>query len=1266
MNMFLINGTLAFLGRGQESHRLPLAERFVVPDIEENQHIPAASSEAAGGEEKEQQRVWETVDSSDPRGRSTLRIDAQKRPTRIRQRTPCDEWLGRSPQQVIRGEPGAGKSTLLRYIALDLLRPEPTMRRIARRWGEHLPVWVPFPFWTQQIASGNNLTSFKDILRSWFHQFDQDDLWSFVEQALEDQRLLLLVDGLDEWRDEVAAQTALDQLVVFVRDRRVPALLVSRPHGYDRLRGGIPGWPVCTLAPLSTEQQEQLAQIWYRADAHRHAGNKSKEEIAKSAAVRSNEFRRELETETHLAELAGVPLLLGLLIRLSLEQQQLPRNRFAAYEAMIDLLLEYHPIHRRKAARLAGTSTTSSANAADRLSIDDIKEVFADLAWRMQTDQPEGLVSSDVARHWIEDYAGASHGLGLSQPDARAVASGLIGLGATEYGLLVNKSPSEIGFFHRTCQETLAARRLRSLEVTQQLQTLVGRAGDVLWREVLLAFIHRAEKPFLRDAILQLQDAYKSADISSQLNIESLLAEIGFSEARLFPDDQKGLIAQTFKQIHRGDYVPHKEHLMRVVCGALGAESRPPREAVRSQIHKWFPCRMRYRAGPLGAIGKWSRTPETDTILIDNLHDEEASNCYAAASALAECAAGDTDMAKELKSLARHSCNRMTRASALKALLKGWPIDEDILKLAHLNRECGAPEPTLVAVDILIQKGLQTEAEKNSILKITKDFRWYELSLASRIDLPLTLIRGWPRDSEIRSAALEGGDKPAWTRGVMDHEASFQILFVGYPNDDAAAEVIIKQFQKGFHLYAYYFGGPDKLLEYSRAWQSHQKLRDDFENLFLSERDRLAFHQIDFLGACPTPKIRDTIIEMLKQRQGVTGFAIQALLRVWGCADSQVAAALKEFVEAHSSQCWEAREFVTLLPIDPVAMRKQLVAELSHASEPHDEWILTALRTLDQDLNADDIITAALKLDLSKRQLHRGAAAELIAHGRRDPRIRKLAIDLLQSHDAPFEAISIGFENDNELRQEVLRNCHTLPITLSEILVEHLDRMSLDDDYSLNLLQRFDDEGYESVKIPAAVALARRLSRREVSDQGKVCHFTKLLTVVGYDYEGRRQAALAALIVLNKFELIADKDQERVIRDLFSSWVDRDRRFQMVVANHWGQLETFVGVAKLEEIVSKYFDERALGLLVSRFPSTSPLLRWLWRRHLKRSGLQVSDTGQLDLMAKMMPGAGSVRENCLQLISNGFLVTIRRHVQRSMRRFCLPTISRTMFRCPML
>src|SRR5205807_316119 len=202
-------------------------------------------------------------------------------------------------------------------------------------------------------------------------------------------------------------------------------------------------------------------------------------------------------------------------------------------------------------------------SAADRLSIDDIKEVFADLAWRMQTDQPEGIVSSGLARRWIEDYVGASFGLGLSQSDARAVANGLIGLGATEYGLLVNKSPSEIGFFHRTCQETLVARRLRSREVDQQLQTLVDRAGEALWREVLLAFIHRAEKPFLRDAIVQLQNAHESADLSSQLNIESLLAEIGFSEARRFPDDQRRLITQTFERIRRGDYVPHKEHLMR-------------------------------------------------------------------------------------------------------------------------------------------------------------------------------------------------------------------------------------------------------------------------------------------------------------------------------------------------------------------------------------------------------------------------------------------------------------------------------------------------------------------------------------------------------------------------------------------------------------------------------------------------------------------------------------------------------------------------------
>ena len=48
--------------------------------------------------------------------------------------------------------------------------------------------------------------SIGEALKSWLEQYDAGDLWPLVQAALNDERLLLVVDGLDEWvNDEAGA-----------------------------------------------------------------------------------------------------------------------------------------------------------------------------------------------------------------------------------------------------------------------------------------------------------------------------------------------------------------------------------------------------------------------------------------------------------------------------------------------------------------------------------------------------------------------------------------------------------------------------------------------------------------------------------------------------------------------------------------------------------------------------------------------------------------------------------------------------------------------------------------------------------------------------------------------------------------------------------------------------------------------------------------------------------------------------------------------------
>ncbi|MGA9883180.1 MAG: NACHT domain-containing protein [Candidatus Acidiferrales bacterium] len=232
---------------------IPLRERFVVPELY-----------AAIGPD---------VRPREPAGEDSPRVTAPKvqggegSPSppipiqQIRIRSGADRWIAQARRSVILGSPGSGKSALLRVLAIELLSEEPILSETAARWGLLLPVWIPFSYWTDLNRKRGSPVALSDCLHSWFAQFDQNHVWLLVE-AMEDERLLLLVDGLDEWTDKAAARTTSHILQTYIEVRNLPAVLVSRPHGFERASIQGPEWQIGDLVPLSFLQQRALLCKW--------------------------------------------------------------------------------------------------------------------------------------------------------------------------------------------------------------------------------------------------------------------------------------------------------------------------------------------------------------------------------------------------------------------------------------------------------------------------------------------------------------------------------------------------------------------------------------------------------------------------------------------------------------------------------------------------------------------------------------------------------------------------------------------------------------------------------------------------------------------------------------------------------------------------------------------------------------------------------------------------------------------------------------------
>jgi hypothetical protein len=323
---------------------LPILERFVEPDIEiyettvqdQRTDVPAEPAVAQ---------------DSDLRPTTV----ASPRPARSREvlRRRISSWVSEGEHAVIVGDAGFGKSTALRVFALDLLATGAHFPALTLRWGDRIPIVMPFAFWVRLVEQGEGNISLRDAMTTWFRKFDvSDGLLTMIQRSLDEKKLLLLVDGLDEWTNDSAAGSTLALLETFVKTKEIPAILSGRPAGLARLGGLDPIWRQGRLAAMSEHQQRSLARIWF---GHLHrtiqsAGHRAKTEDDSHVKMQVDQFFADLAQAGSLMSLSGVPLLLSGLISLFVRKVALPRNRFAAYDELIQLLLEVHPQRRARAA----------------------------------------------------------------------------------------------------------------------------------------------------------------------------------------------------------------------------------------------------------------------------------------------------------------------------------------------------------------------------------------------------------------------------------------------------------------------------------------------------------------------------------------------------------------------------------------------------------------------------------------------------------------------------------------------------------------------------------------------------------------------------------------------------------------------------------------------------------------------------------------------------------------------------------------------------
>jgi NACHT domain len=349
---------------------------------------------------------------------------------------------------MVLGGPGAGKSTYLRRVGLESLRVKESQFQ-----HDCIPVMLELKrFDSEQV-------DIKAAIAEEFSHVGFDFSAEFVEEALQQGKLLILLDGLDEVpkanqdkvcqaiHDFVSRYNQKHQGNRFIASCRVAAAW-----------SGFTGFTDIELADFDDEQIRKFIDNWFHDELDRASS------VAKKCWNLLND-----DTYASAKELAQTPFLLTFLCVVYDRTQSFPANRAALYRKALDILLEEWAAEKR----------IRHEPIYEGLNTELEKVLLAEIAYQGFIKDRLFFTRAELIGHiqtFLEDSAEKPKYL-----DGKAVLNAI----AVQQGILVERAEDVYSFSHLTVQEYLTAQYL-SQNQTALIEVVSQHLTEQNWREVLL------------------------------------------------------------------------------------------------------------------------------------------------------------------------------------------------------------------------------------------------------------------------------------------------------------------------------------------------------------------------------------------------------------------------------------------------------------------------------------------------------------------------------------------------------------------------------------------------------------------------------------------------------------------------------------------------------------------------------------------------------------------------------------------------------------
>lgn len=687
--VFSAQGGVRQTGSSASEHQFVIVNVDMQPEQGSVLDAERRTAESSTPSELSEDGLTHTAAPFSPRRQSFRSAQKLIRATAIDKSTergtvPADVWLAGGRYRLVIGGAGAGKSSLLRFAAADLLAEHPQSTALHREHGGDLPIWLPFGYLCRHLdASAEN--SLVSAVNAWLRSQSASDLWPLVQGALQDDRVVLFIDGIDEWSDVGSAERALGILEAFLGRTSAAAVLSTRPYAVDRLNWQRP-WERAQITLLTDQQRRDISvEILQPTTA---AENDGESRTRWSAGV--DTFLEQLEASDELAQLSRSPLFLTLLAT-TWQGEPLPRQRFRIYARLVELLVEKHPQMRQRASLAYGGPLPAA----------DVSTLFAAVAYRLRLSDATGVATRPEMRRIIVDSLVDDEVLGYQQAEARRLADMVLGIAEEEFGLIVSHGGGSFGFVHRVVLDHLAGQHLAGMSADAQREAVQRFVHDPAWRDVLLALLSAHVSPHAVETLLAAAlDA--GQEPWADLDGYELLADALAAGVKITPRSQIKYTNDLVDRVETHPYARHRANLIAALVGTLG--SRAASSHLLPIMKRWltaprpepWPTMWALRDLPID-------TDDAVKYLLWGLRHPNDHVKINAAGALARRIGGQALAIPALLGLAEAGPSSATQAAAILALGEGWPDTPNTKTLIDWARHQPSAALRLVALHLVHQ-----------------------------------------------------------------------------------------------------------------------------------------------------------------------------------------------------------------------------------------------------------------------------------------------------------------------------------------------------------------------------------------------------------------------------------------------------------------------------------------------------------------------------------------------------------------------------------